>query len=186
VNLCLKQKVKHIGAYTLIELLAVIFVVGAIVYANELGKSYGGNARIIIPIVGFVAACVVVVLTYYLLGTYEERYRRNLREKYRYIYRVIAAPDEEGKIKKHPSAVILIGDYGWEAPPLANDGLIYLQGLTAKWGVVWYAGFRPDQIEKIGLKPQSQYDWNYTWSYNTPPCLYPIVERETQDLGWPI
>lgn len=186
MNLCPQQKFKHTKAYTLIELLAVIFVMLVTIYAVDLGKSYGGKSRIIIPIIVFIAACVVVVLAYYLLNISEERRRRNLREKYRYIYRVIAAPPEKSKIKRHSTAVILIGDYGWEAPSLANDGLIYLQGLTSKWGVVWHAGFHPDQIEKVGLKPQSQYDWNCTWSYNTPPCPYPIVERQTQDLGWPI
>ena len=185
MNLATKQKLKHTKAYTIIEMMAVMFVMVVTLYAKALGKIYGGNARILIPIMGFIAACGVVFLYYYRSGISEGRRRRSIREKYHYIYRVIEAPPQNSKIKKHSTAVILIGDYGWEAPSLANDGLIYLQGLTSKWGIVWYAGFHPDQIEKVGLKPQSQYDWKYTWSYNTPPCPYPIVERETSDLGLP-
>ncbi len=52
-----------------------------------------------------------------------------------------------------------MGDYGWEAQPLRKNNLIYLQGLTEEWLVVWLAGFRPDEIEYVGLKPLSQYDW---------------------------
>lgn len=121
-----------------------------------------------------------------LLKCREAQRRRLLRERYQCVYRVLALPPELSTFNKHPLAKIEVGDYGWEAPPLADDGLIYLQGLKPDWGVVWHAGFYPDQIEKVGQKPVSQYDYGSVLAWVDPsPCPYPIVERETNDLGLP-
>jgi hypothetical protein len=123
---------------------------------------------------------------------YRARWRRNTqrrhewKEKYCGIYRVIAFPTEEKSIKKAQGADIKIGDCGWEAVPLRDDGLIYLQGLTPQWRVVWYAGFHPDQIEKVTLKPRSQYDWDRTWVKTPPPCPFPVQDRETTTMGFPM
>jgi hypothetical protein len=99
---------------------------------------------------------------------------------------VIGLPSDGTNVKKPQGAEIKIGDYGWEAePPKGKEDLIFLQGLTAKWQVVWYAGFRSDQIESTGSKPRSQYDWDYSWLRNAPPCPFPVQERETPSWGMP-
>lgn len=130
------------------------------------------------------AVCITAGFFYgrYLNRRQAQR-RRLLRERYQYVYRVLALPPELSTFAKHPSAKIEVGDFGWEAPPLANDGLIYLQGLTPDWKLVWHAGFHPNQIEKVGPKPQSQYD--YVAEDEFPVCPYPINERPTKDLGLP-
>jgi hypothetical protein len=111
--------------------------------------------------------------------------RQEWKLKYSAIYRVIALPTDMIVIRKPQGAEIKVGDHGWEAVPLRDDGLIYLQGLSPQWRVVWYAGFRPDQIERVASKPRSQYDWDNTWVKNPPPCPFPIQERETPNLGLP-
>jgi hypothetical protein len=108
-----------------------------------------------------------------------------LREKYRSIYRVVAVPPEPKIIIIPEGAEIRLGDYGWEAGPIRNDGLIYLQGLTLEWTVVWHVGFTPDQIKMVATKPNSQYDsWRPYW-VDLPPCPFPVIERETLTIGRP-
>lgn len=97
-------------------------------------------------------------------------------------------PPPSKSIVKPAAAEIQIGDYGWDARPSSEDGLIHLQGLTPKWQVVWHAGFRPDQIEKVAVKPASQYDyWAPYWAKPPPPppCPYPVRERNTPTMGLP-
>jgi hypothetical protein len=82
-----------------------------------------------------------------------------------------------------------------------KHGLIYLQGLTDEWGLVWRAGFRPDQVEFVGPKPVSQYDWKdfeydgpkptacYHWQYGKPrqSCPFPVQKKVKHDrLQFPI
>jgi len=92
----------------------------------------------------------------------------------------------EGATKIAQGASIKIGDYGWEAVPLRDDGLIYLQGLDTEWQVIWHAGFRPEQIESVATKPQSQYDWNYEWVRKKLLCPFPVQEHSTAGMGFPI
>jgi hypothetical protein len=99
----------------------------------------------------------------------------------------VAIPLDAKNIIKPADAEIRVGDFGWEAAPIRNDGLIYLQGLTSGWRVVWHAGFRPEQVERVGPKPSSQYDyWAPYWAKPSPPiCPFPVQERETSDMGLP-
>jgi hypothetical protein len=53
--------------------------------------------------------------------------------------------------------------------------MIWLQGLNENWQIVWWAGFNPDQIEEVGPKPCSQYDW--TRETLKTKCPYPILQR---------
>jgi hypothetical protein len=106
--------------------------------------------------------------------------KRRLRKKYKLIYRVISVPSDHQFMLKAVGASIEIGDYGWEAEPIYKDGLIYLHGLNPRWQVVWYAGFRPDQVEVVGPKPRSQY-----YSINPyanvdkiPQCPFPVQKYE--------
>jgi len=171
---------------TILELLALLFIVGVPLTVGRVIADYHGVWVGVGAGVLSAGVCgAVVLLLYRASGRRHEQRRLELREKYRAIYRVIALPTELDKIQKAEGAEIRIGDYGWEAEPLDADGLIYLQGLTEKWRVVWYAGFHPDQIERIGSKPQSQYDWNYSWLTKPPPCSFPVQARNAPDIGFP-
>jgi prepilin-type N-terminal cleavage/methylation domain-containing protein len=121
-------------AYTLIELLAVMFIV-AIISAVYLpvSKKYGVGIGIG---AGFVTilVCVFIVIQFYRWSWRRNKQRlQELREKYPTIYRVNALPADKGNHRKAVGAEIKIGDFGWEAGPLRRDGLIYLQGLTPEW-----------------------------------------------------
>lgn len=170
----------------MIELLALMIIVYVPIFiGNILAKTFGIWAGIGVGVLAAVTCMTAVILFYRASGRRHEKRRRELREKYLEIYRVVSIP-EEGNITKQQGAEIKVSDYGWEAEPQdCRDGFIYLQGLTDKWQVVLYAGFRPDQIEKIGLKPRSQYDWDYSWLGNAPPCPFPIQKRETASMGLP-
>lgn len=174
-------------AWTIFELLACIFVVCvSFETGNFVAKSFGAWAGIGAGVLSAVVAGIAVVALYRASGRRREERRRELRNKYPGIYRVLAIPTDASTIEKPEGADIKIGDYGWEAEPIGNDDLIYLQGLTEEWQVVWYAGFRPDQIESVGPKPRSQYDWNYSWVRNPPYCPFPVQKRETANMGLPM
>lgn len=177
-------------AYTFIELLAIMFVltVTTAVYQFAAGK-YGTWPGIGAVVLAVLASAIIVVQFYSWSWRRDRRRLQELKEKYRAIYRVIAIPSDQRSIVKPEGAEIKIDDYGWEAGPIRkDDGLIYLQGLTLEWTVVWHAGFRPDQIEKVATKPSSQYDiWiPYGAKPTSPlPCPFPVVERETLTMGLP-
>jgi hypothetical protein len=176
-------------AYTLIELLAVIFVIGVVTVVHEVVRAKFGQGAAVVA-----SALAVIVCSLFVVFLYRWSWRRNrqrlaeLRENYRSIYRVKELPAEPKGIIKPDGAEIRIGDYGWDARPSRRDGLIHLQGLTRKWQVVWHAGFRPDQIEKVATKPASQYEyWAPYWAKPPPPPPYPfpICERSTPTMGLP-
>ena len=173
-------------ALTLIELLTAVFVILVPVLIGEaVAKHYTNGDGIIAGVIS-VIPCIGLVMLYYKWQWHELKSRRDeLKQKYKDVYRVMILPSDKTVIKKPEGAEIKVGDYGWESIPLCDDGLIYLQGLDPKWRVVWYAGFRQDQIEKVTTKPQSQYDWNYTWVQHPPPCPFPVQERKTATMGFP-
>lgn len=175
--------------YTLIEILAVAFV---ITITAAIGKSvaskYGTGPGIGSGFLAAGASAIVVVLFYLWASLIDRRRLQKLREKYRSVYRVVALPTDEKNIIKPEGAEIKIGDYGWEAGPMRRNGLIYLQGLTRAWTLVWYAGFRPEQVERVATKSSSQYDyWAPYWAKPPPPppCPFPVLERETLTFGIP-
>jgi membrane protein implicated in regulation of membrane protease activity len=186
MKVCSSNRHSNEKALTLFELLAAIIVIFVpFLIGSTVTKSYGIWSGIG---AGFFSAivCIALVIVFYRVQARQLKQRRDeLRGKYKQIYRVLTLPTDETRIKKPEGSEIKVGDYGWEAVPLRNDGLIYLQGLNPQWRVVWYAGFSPDQIESVASKPQSQYDWNYTWIRNPPPCPFPVQERETNTMGFP-
>lgn len=176
-------------AWTVFELLALIFVVYvSISVGNVVAKNFGIWAGIGAGLASAVICIGLVALMYRANGRRLEQQRHDFREKYTRIYRVLTVPTDGTAIKKAQGAEIKVGDFGWEAAPLRDDGLIYLQGLNPQWRVVWYAGFRLEQIENIATKPQSQYDWNYAWMHNPPPCPFPVQEHlhPTINMGFPM
>jgi len=176
-------------AYTLIELLAISFVIGVPVFtAAAVSTRYGRITGVTSGLLAVPVCILLVVFFYRQTWRREERLRRELREKYRAIYRVTALPTEPRSIVKPVGAEIIVGDYGWEARPMRRDGLIHLQGLTTTWKVVWHAGFHRDQLENVAIKPGSQYDyWVPYWAITSPPppCPFPVQERNTPTMGLP-
>ena len=172
--------------YTLIELLAVIVLIGVPYLIGSIAmKRFGTWAGIAIAVISAIACVTVVMFLHHAKKLRFNQRRDFLRKEYNGIYRVLTTPTDATKIKKAKGAEIKVGDFGWEAIPLYDDGLIYLQGLNPKWLVVWHAGFRPDQIEKVSLKDKSQYDWDYTWIRNPPPCPFAVLERKITTMGSP-
>ncbi len=140
-----------------------------------------------------VASLVVLFLVFVIGGTKMRRIKRRLRENYRFIYRVISVPSGDQFALKAEGTSIEVGDYGWEAEPIYQVGLIYLHGLNPRWQVVWYAGFRPDQVGVVGPKPNSQY---YSFPYymraeKVPQCPFPVQKYQfgkypAYHLGFPV
>jgi prepilin-type N-terminal cleavage/methylation domain-containing protein len=176
-------------AYTLIELLAVIFIIGFATAVFEVVRGkHGQGPAVVACVLALFAGIFLVFLFYRWTWRRNKQQLTRLREKYRNIYQVKALPTDAKSIVKPEGAEIQIGDYGWDARPTRRDGLIHLQGLTARWQVVWHAGFRQDQIEKVAAKPASQYDyWTPYWAKSPPPppCPFPVRERNTPTMGLP-
>lgn len=177
------------SAYTLIELLAVIFIVAMTAIVEEFVRKRGGHwSGIGAGAVTLIICVIGMVLFYRWIWKRDRKRLEELRENYRGIYRVLALPLETKIIARPDGAEIQIGDYGWEAGPVNAEGLIFLQGLTKEWTVVWHAGFRSDQIERVAEKPSSQYDvWVPYWAKSPPPppCPFPVIERATLAIGRP-
>ncbi|HEV2328838.1 MAG TPA: hypothetical protein VGY56_08645 [Verrucomicrobiae bacterium] len=174
---------------TFIELLALIFVISVTLLVGEaVTDKFGRMAGIGAGALSAFVCIIAVILFYRVAGRQHAQQCREFREKYTRVYRVLAMPANEAAIKKAQGAEIKVDDFGWEAAPLLDDGLIYLQGLNPQWRVVWYAGFRPEQIESVATKPQSQYDWNYAWVRNPPPCPFPVQEQlhPSINMGFPM
>ncbi len=177
------------NAYTLIELLMGIFIVSlaTVAYAAVRAKQ-GPVWAALAGALGLLFGIMMVGLFYRWSWRRDRRQLTELREKYRTIYQIKELPANGRSIVKPDKAEIQIGDYGWEARPGCRDGLIHLQGLTQQWQVVWHAGFRAEQIEKIAEKPASQYDyWKPYWAKTPPPppCPFPVRERSTPTMGLP-
>lgn len=176
------------SGWTLIEQLVLTFLITLMYVAGTFfggfGVWSGVGAAFSVGLLGVYA----IVLFYRWIGCRTERSLDAVREKYRDVYRVIAIPNASRNFALPKGAEIRVGDYGWEAGPSRTDGLIYLQGLTLDWRVVWHAGFHAEEIAKVGKKPNSQYDaWYPYWASPPPlpPCPFPVIERETMTLGRP-
>ena len=185
-----KRRLLNRAGYTLIELLAVMFIVAlaTVAYAT-ITRSHGIGMGIVAALIGGSLGFGIVALFYRRLWERDKAQLGKLRANYGGIYRVLTVPHDNQPEIMLEGAEIRTGDYGWEAAPLANekDGLVYLQGLTPDWRTVWHAGFHPNEIERICLKPSSQYDhWVPYWAKAPPdPCPFPIQPRETPSMERP-
>jgi len=176
-------------AYTLIEFLALIFIIASATAMFEMVRKTHDLGLALVASVLAVLVCILLVILFYRWAWSRDKQQlTQLRENYRNIYQVKELPADTKSIVKPEGAEIQIGDYGWDARPNRRDGLIHLQGLTARWQVVWHAGFRPNQIEKVATKSASQYDyWAPYWAKPPPPppCDFPVRERNTPTMGMP-
>jgi len=134
------------------------------------------RASIEIAVVCIVALFPLVALAVGKAWLDETRWRK----KYGSIFRVVSVPSDQDFVLKAAGTSIELGDYGWEAEPIRQDGLIYLHGLNPRWQVVWYAGFRPDQVVVFGPKPRSQYFMLPFWvrPEKIPQCPFPVKRCE--------
>jgi hypothetical protein len=177
---------KHQG-WTIVEvfaLICIIFITATI--GNVLAKTFGLWVGIGAGALSAVFCLIIVALFYHVAGRRLKERQMELRKKHQNIYRVTALPADGTKIKKSEGAEIKVGDYGWEAaPPNQDEGLIYLQGLSDTWQVIWYAGFSTGQVEYVAPKPRSQYDWDYSWLSAPPPCPFPVQARSDVGMGLP-
>jgi len=174
---------------TIFDLLTLMFIVSVpLLIGQVIAIHFGVWTGIGTGVLSGIACITIIGLFHRRRWRKNARQRREYKEKYTRIYRVLTTPTDEAAIRKAHGAEIKIGDFGWEAAPLRDDGLIYLHGLNLQWRVVWYAGFCPEQIEHVTVKPQSQYDWNYTWIHNPPPCPFPVQEHfhPTVNMGFPL
>lgn len=163
--------------FTLIELLAMIIIVAAVssTWTIVRGK-YGIGMGLAAALAVTLLCASLIVVFYHFSGKRFAVEFKDLSEKYATIYRVLSPPDGSAPVLKAEGADIRAGDYGWDAEPIQNDGLIYLHGLSADWLVLWYAGFRPEQIERVGPKPRIQYYLPYAWmgaGSDAHPCPFP-------------
>lgn len=174
---------------TLLDLLALQFVIFVPLFFTVIVTTHYGSER------GFLVGFISSIACWGVVGAFSGwsyyRYQEQLRvlsTNYPSIFQIKEIPSDTSQLLIAEGAKIEIGDYGWEAEPLHDDGLIYLHGLNEKWGVVWYRGFRPNQIEKVGPKPRTQYLLPESWYRGGPdafPCPFPI-QSQTADLGMPV
>ena len=176
--------------FSLIELLAAIFVIAVPLLAFEaVATRFGKMAGIDASLLSAVASVIAVVAFYRRAGRLRVQEERDLIQNYSFVCRVTALPTDLSSIVKADGTEIAVGDYGWEAEPIHSDGLIYLHGLTEDWQVAWYAGFRQDQIERIGPKPRLQYYLPTSWvcvGANAPLCPFPVTKPPATTLEHPI
>jgi len=121
------------NAYTLIELLAVMFKVGFVTAVHEAVRAkHGEGPALLASLLAVVVSALLVVLFWDQTARSNKRRLTQLREQYHTIYQVKELPTAPKSIVKPAAAEIQIGDYGWDARPSRKDGLIHLQGLTQK------------------------------------------------------
>lgn len=183
---------KVLGLWILLLLLFPVVGVPLIVYS---GVHFGSGARVVVGLIVFAGYFVYLRWMYRWADKISARARAEIRERYRGIYRVKGAPSSQWSWLKEN---IRVGDFGWQRPAWRRDGLIYLQGLQEQWGVVWMAGFRPEDVEFVTAKPVSEYDWRdfeydgikprapYNWGISKAkqPCPFAVDTENRNVFKW--
>ena len=163
---------------TVIELFFLLVLIGIGTGTRSyVARFFGVWAGIV---AGVFATIGFLALTNFLGKNSHRRHCRKMAKKYTRIFRVVALPTDEKVIIKPKGSEIKLGDNGWECGPIRKNGLIYLEGLNEKWQMIWWAGFRPEQIEYVGPKPLSQYDRLLADRKEIfeAPCPFPVQPRE--------
>jgi hypothetical protein len=166
-----------------------IFVIGLV------DARFGGRARVIAGLIIFAGFFMHLRWLFHWGDKIAEWRRAEMREAYRGIYRIKGEPSSKWCWLKEN---IRVGDYAWERPPWHDGDLIYLHGLQEQWGVVWMAGFRPEDVEFVATKPVSEYDWRdfdyegrkpvapYNWGISKAksPCPFPVDTQNRRGFKW--
>lgn len=185
--------------YLLHILLILAFTVATCIMLGVLERRVGGWAN---TTAGLVALAIFLLYLRWLWRTFDrwlEEDLTHLRAHCTGLYRVLGRPANTRDFYIPNGVKVCKGDYAWEAPPFRNDGLIYLEGLTEDWGLLWKAGFHPADVERVCEKPVSQYDWRdfeypglrpgygHQWKECKPvkPCPYPVSAPEGVQLCFP-
>lgn len=130
------------------------------------------NSSLIVAAISFAAFLLI-----HIVGRWKERrVQCDLNHNYPLIYRIKTVPSDNQLVLKADGASVEVGDYGWQAEPIFNDGKIYLHGLNDRWQVVWYISVAPEQVEPIGPKPRTQYNAFPYWinEKKVSTCPYPV------------
>ena len=147
------KSLKASAGVTLIDLLAVIFMIDVpILTGMFVARNFGVWPGVAAGILAAPASIGAVVAFYKWSWRLDDRRCAEVREQYRGIYRVIQIPPDKKNVRLAESAEIRIGDYGWEAEPFRDTKLIYLQGLSPVWEMVWHAGFEPHEIGRASCR----------------------------------
>lgn len=183
-----RKRTTRRGGWTCFDLMhAVIAALVSGIIGFRVGAHAGGAKGIV---AGATAGAISSFMSHLAHAWWSRATRQHLCKLellYPDVYRVLSVPQEPVCVKAD-KVEIEQGDYGWQAEPIFKDSRIYLQGLTVGWCVAWYAGFEPDQIERICRKPHLQYDLPYGWDgpgATPPPCPYPVLHSPVNDLGSP-
>ena len=169
---------------------------------------FGGLCGEHFGILGCLCALVLALLFFFFvlmrnfyrcLNWIEARVRAERRARYRGIYRVLSLPSVHNEPASWNAGNITVGDFGWEAEPLTKEGLVWLHGLSVHWKMAWRAGFKPEEVEYVGPKPVSHYDWKdfeydgpkatsiYTSAIPKQPCPFPVQKTMSKwRLQFPI
>lgn len=175
--------------FTVIEVFAAAFVLLTPIAAMRLTPAgWSPWLKIGTAMAAGTGSVIVVSLFYRWVDQRTAKAMAEAQKNDRLIYRVVTTPTNPHVIVLPQGAEIQVGDYGWEAGSNRGDGRIYLQGLTADWEVVWHAGLAPNEIERVGPKPRSQYEaWHPYWQDppDLPACPFPVLNRATATAGRP-
>lgn len=171
-------------AWTIFELVAAIVILATPLISFQIAAPRWGTIIGIAVAVGASIVSIASVVAFYTWASfYHQRKAKELLCRYPCVYRIVAEPDDENCILVAEGARVAVGDYGWDAEPVHDDGLTYLHGLADNWDVVWYAGFRAEQIESVGLKPCLQYYLPYDMPASG--CPFPVQVASGNTLGEP-
>ena len=174
----------------------LVFIGTSLLLMNLAENEFGLSGRISVGILALLFFFFVFMRNFYRIGNWLGLQQRNeLRAKHKRIYRVLSLPTASKRPNNWCAEEITIGDFGWESKSLTKDGLIWLQGLSTEWKMAWRAGFKPDEVELVGQKPVSQYDWKdfeydgpkpaSIWTKAIPkqPCPFPIQKPTANRPG---
>jgi len=159
------------------------------------GEKFGAAMPLAVGLIIFAGYFLYLRGLYRWLDRINAQRRTEIRQTYRGIYRVKGPPSSHWSWLKEN---IKVGDYGWERPPWGREDLIFLHGIQEQWGVVWIAGFRPEDVEYITTKPVSEYDWTdfeydgpkpsgyYSWGISKAklPCPFPVNTNNRKVFKW--
>jgi hypothetical protein len=152
-------------------------VVGVVII-NHVAAAHGRTAQIGVGFAIFAGFFIFLKYWYRWIDHFQMRRRAYIRDVYRGIYRVKVLPVSKWTWLKEN---IKTGDYGWEMEAAQKDDLIYLHGLNDQWRVVWIGGFRREDLEYVGLKPVSEYDWReFDYDGPRPTSIYSRVESKAK------
>ena len=139
----------------------------------------GGGITLLLLFIGLAVFVTLhsVCVFYLLMSCLDERSSNRTLKRYPGVYRVQELPSSDSVVLLAPNVTISVGDYGWQAEAVQQDELVYLQGLNENWYVVWYAGFKLNQLEYVCDKPENQFD-RRSWQSIQNRCPFIVIAQK--------